>query len=32
LRPNSPFKGKGTDGKDLGADVDAVLAAVAGVQ
>jgi hypothetical protein len=32
LRPNSPFKNKGSDGKDLGADVDAVLAATAGVK
>src|ERR1022692_3372400 len=32
LPPSSPYKGKGTDGKDLGADVDAVLSATAGVQ
>jgi len=32
LRPNSPFKGKGTDGKDLGADVDKILAAIEGVR
>src|ERR1017187_8167288 len=32
LRPSSPYKGKGTDGKDLGADVDAVISATAGVQ
>jgi hypothetical protein len=32
LLPSSPYKGLGTDGKDLGADVDAVNSAVAGVQ
>jgi hypothetical protein len=32
LQPSSPYKGKGTDGKDLGADVDAVDSAIAGVQ
>jgi hypothetical protein len=32
LQPSSPYKGKGTDGKDLGADVDAVISATAGVQ
>lgn len=32
LRPNSPYKGKGSDGKDLGADVDAVMKAIAGVR
>jgi hypothetical protein len=32
LRANSPFKNKGTDGKDLGADVDAVMTAIAGVK
>jgi hypothetical protein len=32
LQPSSPYKGKGTDGKDLGADVDAVVSATAGVQ
>src|ERR1017187_2872582 len=32
LHPSSPYKGKGTDGKDLGADVDAVISATAGVQ
>jgi len=32
LAPSSKFKGKGTDGKDPGADMDAVLAAVAGVR
>ena len=32
LQPSSPYKGKGTDGKDLGADVDAVDSATAGVQ
>jgi hypothetical protein len=32
LQSSSPYKGKGTDGKDLGADVDAVDSATAGVQ
>jgi hypothetical protein len=32
LQPSSPYKGKGTDGKDLGADVDAVDSATAGVE
>jgi hypothetical protein len=32
LQPSSPYKGKGTDGKDLGADMDAVVSATAGVQ
>jgi hypothetical protein len=32
LRPSSPYKGLGTDGKDLGADVDAVDSATAGVE
>ena len=32
LQPSSPFKGAGTDGKDLGADVDAVISATAGVE
>jgi hypothetical protein len=32
LLSSSPYKGLGTDGKDLGADVDAVNSAVAGVQ
>jgi hypothetical protein len=32
LQPSSPFKRKGTDGKDLGADVDAIHAATAGVE
>lgn len=32
LQPTSPFAGKGTDGKDPGADVDKVNQAVAGVQ
>jgi hypothetical protein len=32
LRPSSPYKGAATDGKDLGADVNAVLSAIAGVQ
>jgi hypothetical protein len=30
LQPSSPYKGKGTDGKDLGADVDAIDSATAG--
>ena len=32
LQQSSPYKSKGTDGKDLGADVDAVEAAIAGVE
>jgi hypothetical protein len=32
LQPASPYKGLGTDGKDLGADVDAVNSAIAGVE
>jgi hypothetical protein len=32
LRPSSPYKGKGTDGKDPGADLDAIRAATAGVE
>ena len=32
LQSSSPYKGKGTDGKDLGADVDALHAAIAGVE
>jgi hypothetical protein len=32
LQPSSPYKNKGTDGKDLGADIDAVNSAVAGVE
>ena len=32
LQLSSPYKGKGTDGKDLGADVDAVNSATAGVE
>lgn len=32
LQPASPYKGKGTDGKDLGADVDAIHSAIAGVE
>ena len=32
LLPSSPYKGKGTDGKDLGADVDAIHSATAGVE
>jgi hypothetical protein len=31
LRPDSPYKGKATDGKDIGCDFDAVEAAIAGV-
>jgi len=31
LLPSSPYKGAGTDGKDLGADVDALLSNIAGV-
>ncbi|MCU1304274.1 MAG: hypothetical protein JWQ87_4558 [Candidatus Sulfotelmatobacter sp.] len=31
LQPSSPYRGKGTDGKDLGADVNAILGATAGV-
>ena len=31
LLPTSPFKNTGTDGRDLGADVDTVLAQIAGV-
>jgi hypothetical protein len=32
LQPSSPYKGVGTDGKDLGADVDALNSAIAGVE
>ena len=32
LSPKSQFRGKGTDGRDPGADMDAVLQAIAGVQ
>lgn len=32
LQPASPYKGKGTDGKDLGADLDAIHSATAGVE
>ena len=32
LQSSSPYKGKGTDGKDLGADVDALNSAIAGVE
>ncbi|MFZ0815694.1 MAG: hypothetical protein WAM78_09250 [Candidatus Sulfotelmatobacter sp.] len=32
LQPSSRYKGKGTDGKDLGADVDALESATAGVE
>jgi hypothetical protein len=30
LQPSSPYQGKGTDGKNLGADVDAIDSATAG--
>jgi hypothetical protein len=32
LQPSSPYKHKGTAGKDLGADMDAITAATAGVE
>lgn len=32
LSPDSKFKGKGTDGRDIGADISAVQAATAGVE
>ena len=32
LQPTSPYKGKATDGKDVGADVDAIHAATAGAE
>lgn len=32
LQPSSPYKNKGTDGKDIGADVDAIRAATAGAE
>jgi hypothetical protein len=32
LQASSPYKGRGTDGEDLGADVDAVDSAIAGVE
>jgi hypothetical protein len=32
LQASSPFKGKGTDGKDLGADMDAINSATTGVE
>jgi hypothetical protein len=32
LQPSSPYKGKSTDGKDLGADIDAIHSATAGVE
>jgi hypothetical protein len=32
LQPSSPYKGKGTDGLDLGADVAAINSATAGVE
>jgi hypothetical protein len=32
LQPSSPYKNAGTDGKDLGADIDGLLSAIAGVE
>jgi hypothetical protein len=32
LQPSSPYKNRGSDGKDLGADVDAVDSAISGVE
>jgi hypothetical protein len=32
LQPSSPYAGAATDGKNLGADVDAVMSAIAGVE
>jgi hypothetical protein len=32
LQPSSPYKNKGTDGKDLGADIDAVNSAIASAE
>jgi len=32
LQPSSPYKNKGTDGKDLGADIDAIRSAIRGVE
>jgi hypothetical protein len=32
LRPDSPYKKSGTDGKDPGADIDAIRSAIAGVE
>jgi hypothetical protein len=32
LQPSSPHKGRGTDGKDLGADIDALHSAIDGVE
>jgi hypothetical protein len=32
LQASSPYKNKGTDGKDLGADIDAVNSAIASVE
>jgi hypothetical protein len=32
LQASSPYKGQGTDGKDLGADMDAIHSATAGVE
>jgi hypothetical protein len=32
LKSSSPYKNAGTDGKDLGADMNALDAAIAGVQ
>jgi hypothetical protein len=31
LGPRSPYRGRGTDGKDIGADISALTAAIAGV-
>jgi hypothetical protein len=31
LLPSSPYKNAGTDGKDLGADVDTILSEIVGV-
>lgn len=32
LQASSPYRGKGTDGRDLGADIDAVRTAIAGAE
>jgi len=32
LQPSSPYKNRGSDGKDIGADVDAIDSAIAGVE
>lgn len=32
LRPSSPYRGKGTDGKDIGANIDSIRAATLGVE